>query len=325
MCASCSGTRALFIYLSWLPQIRVHCADISRLPPTAGPRVSPAGSSRHTQMPSLPAGSGWEPAAGRRLLRIIRAQGHGLAAHLPLRSPQPLHLAAGWAGGTQSAEKTPCTPNFSRCFCTVHWSRFAPEPRRESPPASTRLFLSWVQDRRPNHPSRLLPTCPWWGQQRSVSGPVPRTCGALVSHLRQLKAAPGLWCSQGPTPARWLGTRSCFPVPHGCEAWLLRCVAVQCQAQRQQDRDPISCSTTARGAAQRTRPSLSQERCDQKQCQVSTVSPQGNAGYPQTHRGVGGTALKPFPDSLSSLACASIFWLLLSLLGQPGAQPCSYV
>lgn len=33
---------------------------------------------------------------------------------------------------------------------------------------------------------------------------------------------------------------------------LLRCVAVQGQAQGQQDQDPIPCSTTAHGAAQRT-------------------------------------------------------------------------
>lgn len=72
-----------------------------------------------------------------------------------------------------------------------------------------------------------------------------------VSQLPQLKAAQGLWAPVCPA-SQWLGSRSCFPKAHDCEAWLLRCVAVQGQTQRQQDRDPTSCSTTAHGAAQRT-------------------------------------------------------------------------
>lgn len=56
---------------------------------------------------------------------------------------------------------------------------------------------------------------------------------------------------------------------------------MQCQAQGQQDHDSIPCSTTARGDAQ-SRPTPREMLC-----QVSTVSPQGNAGYLQTHREVG--------------------------------------
>lgn len=106
----------------------------------------------------------WPVCCARRRTAAMAAR-HGTGSARPLRAAaSPLTTPVDgreWAGGTRSAEKTPCTPRFSHWLGTVH----SPSSHRagmvsvtglaqgtvpvhtrqgcESPPALTWLFVSW--------------------------------------------------------------------------------------------------------------------------------------------------------------------------------------
>lgn len=179
--ASCSATRALFIYLSRLPQLRAHGADISRLPPTAGPgagRRDLPGShgSRH--------GSGSAPQGRGLALRARPAPGPGgtRGAGKRLSTPfQPLLL---------HRVEGPSSPQHRDEGSSSHQGRdggpSSPQHRDEGSQLSPGMAqpppaLSWVQEQRQIIPSWLLHTCPCWGQQCPMPGPVPSQALLLSS------------------------------------------------------------------------------------------------------------------------------------------------
>lgn len=154
MCASCSGTRALFIYLSRLPEIRARGADISRLPPTAGPRVS----SRSARIRPIAA----------------RAQQH-----------PPGHAAGGWAGGTRGQNRRFELPasvsGFAQCGVPVH-----PSAGMSEPSSLQWLFLSCVWDRGPNPPYGSCTSVPAGDSSVQCQGLCQHLWGS-GPHLPQLK------------------------------------------------------------------------------------------------------------------------------------------